>query len=52
MAERGGFSFATGNKPLTSIDLDFSIKNGTIFDRNCNQKCNQWDKTIAWIARR
>ena len=40
MAERGGFSPATENKPLTSIDPNFSIKNGTISAPKCNQECN------------
>jgi hypothetical protein len=47
MAERGGFFRTTENKPLTSIDPDFSIKNGTIFDPKCNRKCNQPSETIA-----
>lgn len=47
VAERGGFSPATENKPLTSIDPDFSIKNETIFDPKCNRKCNQPSGTIA-----
>jgi hypothetical protein len=47
MAERGGFSPTTQNKPLTSIDPDFSIKNGSILAPKCNHECNQAGATIA-----
>ena len=40
MAERVGLSPATENKRLTSIDPDFSIKNGTVLAPKCNQECN------------
>ena len=40
LVEPGGFSPATENKPLTSIDPDFPIKNGTILAPKCNQECN------------
>jgi hypothetical protein len=44
LAERGGFCPATENKPLTSIDPDFSIKNGAILEQKCNQECNHHGK--------
>jgi hypothetical protein len=47
LVEPMGDSAASENKPLTNIDLDFSIKNGAIFGPKCNQKCNQPSETIA-----
>lgn len=47
LVEPMGDFAASENKTLTSIDPDFSSKNGTIFDPKCNQKCNQQGATIA-----
>jgi len=40
LVEPMGDPAASESKRLTSIDPDFSIKNGTIFDPKCNRKCN------------